>query len=194
MKCINRVMTWVARSSLSPQAKWILAIVAFTESIIIPIPPDLLLIPMALTQRKKAFQFATICMVASVVGGAGGYFLGYYFMDYIGMPIVRFYNLSEQYLVVKEWYDSYSAWAVAAAGLTPIPYKLCTLSAGAFKINFWVFMIASLISRGVRFFAIAGLIYCFGEKVRYFLEKRFDLFLLATLVLGIAGFVILKFL
>ena len=194
MKLMTRVMDWVSRSSLSPKAKWTLAILAFTESIIVPLPPDLLLIPMALTQRKKAFQFAAICMVSSVLGGIVGYFLGYYFMDYVGMPIINFYNLSKEYLVIKEWYDTYSAWAVAAAGLTPIPYKLCTLSAGAFKVNFFIFLIASILSRGLRFFAIAGLIYLFGERVRYFLEKRFDLVLLATLVLGIAGFVVLKFL
>lgn len=194
MKLMNKVMDWISNTSLSPKAKWILAFVAFTESIIIPLPPDLLLIPMALTQRKKAFQFALICTISSVVGGIGGYFIGYYFMDYVGMPIVNFYNLTHEYAVIKEWYDAYSAWAVAAAGLTPIPYKLCTLSAGAFKVNFWIFLIASTISRGVRFFAIAGLIYLFGERVRYFLEKRFDLLMLATLVLVIAGFVVLKFL
>ena len=194
MKLMSRVMDWVSKSSLSPQAKWILAFVAFTESIIFPLPPDLLLIPMALTQRKKAFYFAFICMVSSVVGGVGGYFLGYYFMDFIGMPIIDFYNLGREYILIKEWYDTYSAWAVAAAGLTPIPYKLCTLSAGAFEVNFWIFLIASTISRGLRFFAIAGLIYLFGERVRYFLEKRFDLILLATLILGIAGFVVLKYL
>lgn len=194
MKLMSRVMDWVSKSSLSPQAKWILAIVSFTESVIVPLPPDLLLIPMALTQRKKALHFAFICTVSSVLGGIVGYFLGYYFMDYVGMPIINFYNLTEEYAVIKEWYDTYSAWAVAAAGLTPIPYKLCTLSAGAFQVNFWIFLIASVLSRGLRFFAIAGMIYLFGDRVRYFLEKRFDLILLATLILGIAGFVVLKFL
>ncbi|MFA9394345.1 MAG: YqaA family protein [Halodesulfovibrio sp.] len=194
MKLMSKLMDWVSRSALSPKAKWILAFVAFTESIIVPLPPDLLLIPMALTQRKKAFYFATICTVGSVFGGVIGYYIGYHFMDYLGMPIVRFYNLSTEYVAIKEWYDTYNAWAVAVAGLTPIPYKLCTLSAGAFKVNFGIFLFASVISRSLRFFAIAGLIYMFGERARYFLEKRFDLVLIGTLILGIAGFIALKFL
>ncbi|OBQ46023.1 YqaA family protein [Halodesulfovibrio spirochaetisodalis] len=194
MKLMSTLMDWVSKTAVSPKAKWVLAFVAFTESIIVPLPPDLLLIPMALTQRKKAFYFATICTVFSVLGGAVGYYLGYHFMDFIGMPIVRFYNLSAEYLRIKEWYDAYNAWAVAAAGLTPIPYKLCTLSAGAFKVNFGIFIIASIASRSLRFFAIAALIYVFGERARYFLEKRFDLVLVVTLILAIAGFIVLKFL
>ncbi|MCT4534893.1 VTT domain-containing protein [Halodesulfovibrio sp.] len=194
MKMMARLMDWVSRSAISPKAKWTLAFIAFTESIIVPLPPDLLLIPMALTQRKKAFYFATICTIFSVLGGAVGYYIGYHFMDYVGMPIVRFYHLSDEYVRIKEWYDTYNAWAVAAAGLTPIPYKLCTLSAGAFKVHFGIFMIASVFSRSLRFFAIAALIYVFGERARYFLEKRFDLVLIVTLVLGIAGFLVIKLL
>lgn len=194
MKFMSRMMDWVSRSARSTKAKWILAVIAFTESIIVPLPPDLLLIPMALTNRQKAFHFAAICSVASVFGGAIGYYIGYNFMDYLGMPIVRFYNLSTEYIAIKDWYDTYNAWAVAVAGLTPIPYKLCTLSAGAFKVNFGIFIIASVLSRSLRFFAIAGIIYVFGERARYFLEKRFDLVLIVALIFGIAGFVALKFL
>ncbi|GFM33863.1 VTT domain-containing protein [Desulfovibrio subterraneus] len=182
------------RVSESQGALRVLAAVSFTESIFFPLPPDLLLIPMALAKRKQAFRLAAICLFTSLLGGILGYGIGYFFMDVVGMPIIHFYGLDDKYLVIKEWYDTYSAWAVAAAGLTPIPYKLCTLTAGAFKIDFWVFIIASTISRGVRFFAIAGLIYMFGEQARYFLEKRFDLVLLATLILGIAGFVVIRYL
>jgi len=194
MKLMTKVLDWVSKSAVSPSAKWVLAFVAFTESIIVPLPPDLLLIPMALTQRKKAFYFATICSVTSVLGGVVGYFIGYHFMTYLGMPIVRFYHLSAEYVRIQDLYEMYNAWAVAVAGLTPIPYKLCTLSAGAFKVNFATFFIASVLSRSLRFFAIAGCIYVFGERARYFLEKRFDLILLGALLLAIAGFVALKFL
>jgi membrane protein YqaA with SNARE-associated domain len=172
----------------------VLAFVAFTESIFFPIPPDLFLIPMALSQRQKAFRLAAHCLVFSVVGGVIGYGVGYFFMDAVGMPIVEFYGLMDKYVLVQEWYEKYNAWAVAAAGLTPIPYKLCTLTAGAFHINFFVFLVASIISRGVRFFIVVGLIYLFGEKVRFFLEKRFGLVMLLTLVGVVAGFLVIKYL
>lgn len=171
-----------------------LVLVSFTESVFFPLPPDLLLIPMALAARERALRLAAICLAASVAGGVAGYFVGMFFMDVAGMPIVRFYGLQEQYHAVKEWYDTYSAWAVAVAGLTPVPYKLCTLTAGAFRVDFVTFLLASVASRGLRFFVIAGLIYLFGERVRYFLERRFDLVLLVTLVLGVLGFLALKFL
>ncbi|MFV0422097.1 YqaA family protein [Oleidesulfovibrio sp.] len=171
----------------------VLALVSFTESVFFPIPPDLLLIPMALARREKAMRLALICLVSSLLGGVVGYFLGYFFMEVVGMPIVRFYGLLEKYDAIRVWYETYDAWAVAIAGLTPIPYKVCTLTAGAFRIDFLVFLIASVLSRGLRFFVIAGLIYLFGDKVRYFLERRFDLVLIAFTVLGIAGFVALKY-
>lgn len=178
----------------SKGARRTLAMVSFTESIFFPLPPDLLLIPMALANRKQAFRLAAICLVSSLLGGILGYYVGYFFMDLLGMPIIRFYGFDDKYLVIKEWYDTYDAWAVAAAGLTPIPYKLCTLTAGAFRIDLLVFIVASTLSRGVRFFTIAGLIYLFGDRARFFLEKRFDLILLGTLILGIAGFVAIAFL
>ncbi len=171
----------------------VLAGVSFTESIFFPIPPDLLLIPMALADRKNAFKLAAYCLIFSLLGGIIGYFIGYYFMDFIGMPIVKFYGLEDKYLTLQGYYEQYSAWAVAVAGLTPIPYKLCTLTAGAFKINFLIFIVASTLSRGFRFFMVAGLIYLFGEKVRFFLEKRFDLVIAATTALVVLGFVAVKF-
>ena len=171
-----------------------LAAVSFTEAIFFPVPPDLLLIPIAIAQRKRAFVLAFQCLLFSMLGGVVGYVIGYYFMDFIGNPIIEFYGLTEKYAVVQNWYEKYSAWAVGIAGLTPIPYKLCTLTAGFFKINFFVFLIASVLSRGLRFFAIAALIYAFGEKMRFFLERRFDWVLVGALVLLVLGFVILKYL
>lgn len=193
MGIIKRSLDKIWHVAESKGALRVLALVSFSESIFFPLPPDLLLIPMALAKREMAFRLAAVCLLASLMGGILGYYIGYFFMDTVGMPIIHFYGLDTKYLVVKEWYDAYSAWAVAAAGLTPIPYKLCTLTAGAFKINFLTFIVASTISRGIRFFAIAGLVYRYGEQARYFLEKRFDLVLLATLILGVAGFVALKF-
>ncbi|MBQ4133392.1 MAG: DedA family protein [Desulfovibrionaceae bacterium] len=183
---------WQLSSSVG--AKRVLFAVAFTESIFFPIPPDLLLVPMILAKRHEAFKIAGVCLAGNLLGAAAGYFIGKFFMDALGMPIINFYALQDQYLQVQQWYDSYSAFAVAAAALTPIPYKLCTITAGAFDINFFTFMLVSLLARGFRFFAISGLLYLFGEKVRFFIEKRLDIIMLLTLIGVVVGFAVFKFL
>ncbi len=193
MRLIQSWMDRLWKVADSKGATRVLAVVSFTESIFFPVPPDLLLIPMALANREKAFRLAAYCLFFSLAGGLLGYAIGFYFMELLGMPIVRFYGLLDKYALIQQWYETYSAWAVAVAGLTPIPYKLCTLTAGAFMINLPVFIVASTLSRGLRFFTIAALIYFFGEKVRYFLEKRFDVVLVLTTVLVILGFVAIKY-
>ncbi len=174
-------------------AEKVLMLVAFTESIFFPIPQDLLLIPMGLAQRKKVFRLATICLIFSVLGGVTGYLIGLFFMELVGMAIIGFYGLVEQYETIQVWYDRYDAWAVAVAGISPIPYKVCSLSAGAFRINLAVFIIASVLSRGARFYLIAGLIYWQGDRARLFLEKRMDKFIVATLMLVLLGFIFIRF-
>lgn len=194
MKWMQNMLERLQRRAETKGASRTLFILAFMESSFFPIPPDLLLIPLALGARKRAFRLGAVCLVGSVLGGAFGYFLGYFFMDTVGMSIVNFYGMEEGYRSIQEWYHEYDAWAVAAAGLTPIPYKVATLTAGAFKLDFLTFMAASVISRGIRFMAEAAMIYLFGEKIRYFLEKRFDLLLLLALVAVVGGFVIVKYL
>ncbi|WP_244147317.1 YqaA family protein [Desulfonatronovibrio hydrogenovorans] len=174
-------------------AEKVLMMVAFTESIFFPIPQDLLLIPMGLSRPRKVFRLATLCLVASVLGGVVGYFIGLFFMELVGLAIINFYGLADKYLIIQEWYDRYDAWAVAVAGISPVPYKVCTLTAGAFKINFAVFVIASVLSRGLRFYLVAAVIYWQGERARDFLEKRFDLVVSLTLVLVVLGFILIKF-
>lgn len=193
MKLFQSWMDRIWRLADSAGAERALAIVSCIESIFFPVPPDLMLIPMCLANRAKAFRYASICLAASIVGGVIGYVIGYYFMEIIGQPIVDFYNFDEKILKIEAWYNQYSAWAVAIAGLTPIPYKVCTLTAGMFKISFPIFVVASVMARGLRFFAVAGLIYLYGEKVRFFLEKRFDLVLMVSAVLVVLGFVAVKF-
>ncbi len=194
MKFFNSLLNWVWLMAVSGGAMKVLFLVSLAESFFFPIPPDLLLIPMALAQQKKAFRIAAVCLSASVIGGVIGYLIGAFFMDTIGMSIVRFYGLTDQYVVVQGWYEQYNAWVVAVAGLTPIPYKLCTLTAGAFHVNFQVFLIASILSRGLRFFVLAGLIYLFGHKIRYFLEKRLDLVFILGMILVIVGFAAVHYL
>ena len=192
MKILNRMMDKIWQISGSVGATRTLAGVSFAESIFFPVPPDLLLIPMVLADRKRAFKLAAICLVANIFGAAVGYFIGKFFMEVVGMAIINFYGLQEPFIQIQTWYEEYSALAVAVAALTPIPYKLCTITAGAFEINFVVFILLSILCRGARFFAIAGLLYLFGDKVRYFLEKRLDLILLGGMLLVVAGFVLIK--
>ncbi len=194
MKWMHNMLTRLQRRAETRGARSTLFVLAFIESVFFPVPPDLLLIPLALASRKNAFRLAAICTLGSVLGGAVGYLIGYFFMDIIGMHIVHFYSVEDAYASMQAWYKQYDALAVAAAGLTPIPYKVATLTAGAFKINFPIFMVASVASRGLRFFAEATLIYFFGEKIHYFLMKRFDLLLLLTLIVVVLGFVAIKYL
>ncbi|NCC23852.1 MAG: DedA family protein [Deltaproteobacteria bacterium] len=192
MKFIQRWMDWLWDVAGRKGAEKVLMVVSFTESIFFPIPPDLLLIPMGLARRDRVFRYAGICLVLSILGGVFGYLIGQYFMEAIGDPIIAFYGLTDKYGVVQEWYREWSAWAVVVAGLTPIPYKLCTLTAGAFRIDWPTFVLASILSRGLRFFLIALFIHFFGEQARYFLAERFNLVVSATLVLVILGFAALK--
>lgn len=190
------MQSWIEkmwRISDTKGAHRVLALVAFSESIFFPIPPDVLLMPMCLGNREKSFRYALTCLIFSLLGGVVGYFVGYYFMQVIGEPIVRFYGFQDQVQQIALWYEKYNAWAVAVAGLTPIPYKVCTLTAGMFKIDFTTFIIASTLARGFRFFCIATLLYFFGEKVRDFIERRFNIVVTALMVLVVLGFVAIKF-
>jgi len=194
MRWVQNMLARLQRKAETKGAARTLFFLAFIESIFFPVPPDLLLIPLGLAARRQVFKLAAICLAGSVLGGAAGYLLGYFFMDTIGMPIVRLYGLEDGYVRMQEWYRHYDALAVAIGGFTPIPYKLVALTAGAFKINFATFVLMSALSRGLRFFLEAAFIYLFGEKIRYFLEKRFDLLLLLGFMLVVAGFVAVKYL
>ncbi len=180
----------VARGRYACQS---LGIISFCEAIFFPVPPDLLLLPMGLADRAKVFRFALICLLASITGGIVGYGVGHFFMEKIGWTIIHFYHLETQFATLQLWYQKYSVWAIALAGLTPVPYKLCTLSAGAFGLNLPLFILVSFASRGLRFYLIATLLYLYGEQARNFLEKRFNLMLTGTLILVLAGFFILQY-
>lgn len=141
---------------------------------------------------RKAFRYAAICSVGSVLGGMLGYGLGMGFMDTIGVKILEWYGLHDKYEVVKGLYQQYDALAVGAAGFTPLPYKLFTITAGAFKINFLTFVLISILSRSARFFLVAGFIYKFGAPVRHFIERYFNLLTIAFFVLLVGGFLVIK--
>lgn len=186
----NRCMEWIQ----TPAGVWALFFIAVAESSFFPLPPDVFLIALCVGAPHKSFKFALICSVGSVIGGAIGYGLGLGFMDTIGQPILDMYGLQHKYAVVQELYQKYDAWAVGAAGFTPLPYKLFTITAGAFKINFITFMVVSIVARSARFFLVAALIYRFGAPVQYFINRYFNILTIVFLVLLIGGFILIKIL
>jgi membrane protein YqaA with SNARE-associated domain len=190
---LRRLYDWVLHWATTPYATWALFLLAFSESSFFPIPPDVLLIALAVAIPKKSFKYALLCSVGSVVGGCFGYLIGWQFMTSVGEKIIAFYGLDEKVEYIARLYMAYDAWAIGIAGFTPIPYKVFTISAGAFRINFSVFIFASLVSRSARFFLVGGLIYIFGPQIKAFIDRYFDLLAIAFTVLLIAGFVIIKY-
>jgi membrane protein YqaA with SNARE-associated domain len=176
----------------SPRATWWLAVIAFAEASCFPIPPDALLIPMALARPREAWRFAAICTVASVIGGALGYFIGYAVFDQLAQPLIRFYGYGDRFAAFQALYAQYGLWVILIKGLTPIPYKIVTIASGAAHFNFWVFMAASIATRGMRFFLVATLLRLFGTPVRDFIERRLALVTGALAAGVIGGFLLLR--
>lgn len=193
MKFIRSTYNWVLHWAATPYALPALFFISFIESSFFPIPPDILLIAMTAAVPALWIRFSLFCSVASVLGGMFGYFIGYQFMDLIGNGIVEFYHLQATFEKTGALYDKHQAWAVAAAGFTPLPYKIFTLAAGAFKINFPTFVLASAISRSVRFFLVAFIIHKFGPPIKMWIEKYFNLFSIVFFILLFLGFYLLKF-
>ena len=191
---LRRLYDWVLSWAKTPYGSWALFLLAFSESSFFPIPPDVLLIALAVAIPKKSFKYALICSFGSVLGGCFGYLIGWKFMVLIGNRIVELYGLTPKVETIEILYNKYDAWAVGIAGFTPIPYKVFTISAGVFQINFLVFIIASFVSRSARFFLVGGLIYTFGSQIQGFIDKYFNILATAFTVLLVTGFIIIKYL
>jgi membrane protein YqaA with SNARE-associated domain len=176
----------------SPRAGWWLAVVAFAEASFFPIPPDVLLIPMALARPERAWRFALICTVASVCGGALGYFIGYAVFNQLALPVLEFYGYGAKFAAFQAMYAQWGLWVILVKGLTPIPYKIVTIASGAAKFNFWMFMTASAATRGARFFIVATLLHFWGEKVKDFIERRLTLVTTGVAVGVVGGFLVLR--
>ena len=192
MKIIRKLYNWVLHWAETPYGAWALFLLAFAESSFFPIPPDVLLMPLCLGEKRKSFFFAFISTLGSVFGGLFGYFIGMKFYDTIGVKIIDFYGLTQQYEKVKMLYENYAFWAVFAAGFTPIPYKVFTIAAGVFNIAVFPFVIASILSRGLRFFIIATLFFFFGENIKTFIDKYFNQLSILFVILLIGGFILIK--
>jgi membrane protein YqaA with SNARE-associated domain len=190
---MKKLYDWVLSWAHTPYGIWALFILAFCESSFFPIPPDVLLIALCVSVPKRSFNFALISSAGSVLGGLLGYLIGYSFMSTVGMPIIDFYDLTSQFQRIQSIYKEYDAWAIAIAGFTPIPYKVFTITAGAFHINIFVFTVVSLISRAARFFIISTLIYYFGEKIQAFIEKYFNILSIVFVLALLGGFLLIKY-
>jgi membrane protein YqaA with SNARE-associated domain len=171
-----------------------LAAVSFVESSVFPIPPDIVLIPMVLADRAKAFRIALICTIASVLGGMLGYAIGVFLFEEVGRPMLEFYGYGPKFAEFQGKYNDWGAWAVFIAGVTPFPYKVITILSGVTSLDLLVFVVASVAARGLRFFIVAALLWKFGEPIRDFIEKYLGLLFVAFCVLLIGGFVLVKFL
>ncbi len=191
---IRRLYDWTINWAQTPHSTWALFILAFCESSFFPIPPDVLLMALAVALPIKAFKYALVCSVGSVLGGCFGYLIGYEFFEYVGKPIIGFYNITDVFNTVSAKYQSNAFTAIAIAGFTPIPYKVFTISAGVCKVNLFTLILASALSRSARFFIIAGLFYLYGPKIKTFIEKYFNTLTIIFIILLISGFVAVKYL
>ena len=191
---LRALYDWTMRLAAHRHAQWTLAFVSFVESSVFPIPPDALLVPMTLAKPRKAWIYATICTVASVLGGLAGYAIGYWLFDTLGQIIIEFYNLGNKFIDFQDKFNEWGLPIVFFAGLTPFPYKVITLMSGVTEMALPVFIAASVVSRGMRFYLVCGLLYFFGEPVRLFIEKYLGLVTLAAGILLVGGFVAVKYL
>jgi membrane protein YqaA with SNARE-associated domain len=185
---------WTLSLAAGPHAEKALAAVSFIESSFFPIPPDILLAPMVLARPERAWRLAGIATISSVIGGFLGYAIGYFLFEAVGQPILQFYGVVDKYEELRHTFDQWGAWIIIAKGMTPIPYKFLTITSGALHFDLAIFALASVISRGVRFYLVAALLWKFGPPIREFVEKRLTLVLTLSLVILIGGFVVLKYL
>ena len=188
----RRLYWWVLSWAEHPQATWALFLLAFAESSFFPIPPDVLLIALCLGRPRRALFYAGVCTVGSVLGGLAGYAIGYAVYDSVGRPILEFYGLTERYAEVQALYRRYDVWAVGIAGLTPIPYKVFTVTAGAFRISLPGFVAASVVARGLRYGLVALILRLWGEPAREFLDRHLGILTILFAVLLIGGFVLVR--
>ncbi|MBS9475884.1 YqaA family protein [Ancylobacter radicis] len=183
---LRRLYQWVIKLAERPSAPWALAGVSFSESSFFPVPPDVMLVPMCLARPKLAWFYASICTLASVIGGLVGYAIGSLLYDSVGLFLIQLYGYGDKVDAFSQAYQRYGHWIILIKGLTPIPYKVVTITSGFAHYSLFWFFVLSVITRGLRFFMVAGLLYWVGPTARTFIEERLGL-VTAALALAIVG-------
>lgn len=191
---LRNLYDWVIRMAEHPKSLWALGGVSFAESSFFPIPPDVMLIPMIVAQRAKAWLIAGVCTIASVAGGFLGYAIGYFFFETAGKWVIDAYGLQGGFAEYQQQFNKWGLWIILIKGLTPIPYKLVTIASGAAHFDLLVFALASVVTRGARFYLVAALLFFFGEPIRGFIEKHLTLVTTAFVVILVSGFVAVAYL
>src|SRR5258706_5301854 len=180
---LRRIYDWCIGAADKPFAPWLMGAVSFAESSIFPIPPDTLLIPMSLARPEKAWGFATLCTLTSVAGGVLGYVIGAYLYDTVGHWLIQIYGYGDKVEAFREAYARYGTWIILLKGVTPIPYKIVTITSGFAGYNLWLFIIFSFVARGMRFYFTAFLLRRYGTRARDVIEKRLGVWV--TLLIGV---------
>jgi membrane protein YqaA with SNARE-associated domain len=187
---LRRIYDWCIDAAHKPYALWIMAAVAFAESSFFPVPPDVMLIPMSLARPARAWLYASVCTAASVLGGVLGYAIGALLYESLGHWLIQLYGLGDKVEAFRAGYAEYGAWIILLKGLTPIPYKLVTITSGFANFNIWLFVVLSVIARGGRFFVVAILLNRYGDWIRVRIEKHLGLWVSLGAGVLVAGFIV----
>ncbi|HEX5829994.1 MAG TPA: YqaA family protein [Gemmatimonadaceae bacterium] len=189
---VRRLYDWTLHWAERPGGTRALFVLSFAESSFFPVPPDVLLMALCLGRPKRSLWFAFVCTVGSVLGGVAGYFIGLQLFEQIGRPILEWYGATAQFDKVGQLYRENLVLALGTAGFTPVPYKVFTIAGGAFQVPMLAFTLVSIVSRGARFFLVAGLIRAFGAPVKAFIDRYFNLLTVVFVVLLVGGFALVK--
>ncbi|MCA0424349.1 MAG: DedA family protein [Proteobacteria bacterium] len=191
---LKRLYNWTIALAESPRAPTALAAVSFAESSFFPVPPDVMLLPMAMAKPQNAWRYALICTIASVLGGIVGYGIGYLLYDSVGQWLIRVYGLGDKLEAFRTLYQQHGHWIILIKGLTPIPYKLVTIASGLAAYDFFWFVVLSIITRGARFFILAGILHRFGAPMKRFIDNNLGLVAAVLVIAIVGGFYAVKFL
>ena len=194
MRLLRKIYDYILNKSNHPKASWFLALISFSESSFFPIPPDIILIPMVIANKMKAFWYAFVCTISSVLGGIVGYCIGSFFYTTVGIIIINYYALQDQFITFDNLYNQYGIWIVLAAGFTPFPFKIITIASGVFHLNLLLFILVSIIGRGMRFYLVATLLKLFGSVIKKYIDRYFNLLSILFFILLIGSFILLKYL